>query len=197
MEKGMNVALPFRFGGMALRESCWLDGTPYFTRRAIGEWLEYSNPDVAIAKIVKKNPQIKEFSRLTNLVRVVGVTETDGMDRASTPLSDHSAGKKKVAPHSRELSVEVYDPIGLQLIINKSSQPRAMEFQVAAARLVLAYLQGDLVKVSLKMELADLLRFKSGWQRGAAVRAWQQSVVWRGARFIVLCGHCRCVWVCR
>lgn len=111
--------LPFQFEGMRLQEACFLKGNPYFTGRAIGEFLEYEYPDIAINKIVTRNSHIKEFSTLTSLVSVEG---------------------------SREVirEIRVYDPIGLQLIINKSNQPRALAFQIAAAHLVMAFMKGEI-----------------------------------------------------
>lgn len=66
----MNELIPFRFQEVSLKESCWIDKKPYFTRWAIGEWLEYvrPRPDVAIAKIVAKNPHILMFAVVTKLV---------------------------------------------------------------------------------------------------------------------------------
>jgi hypothetical protein len=120
-----NALIPFRFQGVKLKEACWLEGKPYFTRKAIGEWLEYvkPRPDVAIAKIVDRNPHIRQFATVTKLVTVEGGREV-----------------------SRDL--EVYDPIGLQLIINKSNQPKALAFQIAVAHMVLAYMKGELVPLT-------------------------------------------------
>lgn len=114
-----NNFIPFSYEGMRLQEACFLNGTPYFTGRGIGEFLEYEHPDIAINKVVKRNPHIKEFSTLTSLVSVEGNREV-----------------------TRE--VRVYDPVGLQLIINKSNQPRALAFQIAAAHLVMAFMKGEI-----------------------------------------------------
>lgn len=111
--------LPFQFEGMRLQEACFISGNPYFTGRAIGEFLEYDHPDRAIHKTVERNTHIKEFSTLVILTNV--------------------EGKRDV---TRE--VRVYDPIGLQLIINKSNQPKALAFQIAVAHLVLAFMQGKI-----------------------------------------------------
>lgn len=109
--------VPFTFEDLALQEVCWLDGKPYFTRRAIGEWLEYQGrAQKAVDKIVERNPHIKQFSVAVNL------TATDG----------------------KKYRTEVYDPIGLQLIIFESQQPKAIHFKVAVAHLVFAYVKGEL-----------------------------------------------------
>jgi len=119
--------LPFQFEGMRLQEACFIEGKPYFTAKAIGEFLEYvkPRPDVAINKIVDRNPHILTFSLDTKLVSKL----------------DTGKGKK----YEREQTVRVYDPIGLQLIINKSNQPKALAFQIAAAHLVLAVMQGKVI----------------------------------------------------
>ena len=112
--------IPFNFQEVRLQEACWIDGKPYFTRRAIGEFLEYAQPDFAINWLVKRNPHVKEFATYVNLTCVEGGREV-----------------------SRK--IEVYDPIGLQLIVNKSNQPKAIAFQVAVAKLVVAYLKGEIL----------------------------------------------------
>lgn len=50
--------IPFSFQGLALRESCWIDGKPHFTRNAIGEFLGYKRPDAAIHHIISRNSYI-------------------------------------------------------------------------------------------------------------------------------------------
>lgn len=118
-----NSLIPFAFEGMAIRESCWLDGKPYFTRRAIGEFLEYPHPRQAVEKIIKRNPHISD-PRWSRTVPNLGTVE----------------GGREVA---RDL--EVYDPIGFQLIIFESRQPKAKAYKIAAAHLVYAYMRGELV----------------------------------------------------
>ena len=48
--------IPFNFEGVKLQKACWIKGEPYFTRKAIGEFLEYKRPQWAIDKIIKSNP---------------------------------------------------------------------------------------------------------------------------------------------
>lgn len=143
--------VPFCFEGMALKESCWLKGHPYFTRRAIGEWLEAEHPRQYIRKIVERNPHIRTFATVVNLGTVEG---------------DRQVTRK----------VEVYDPVGLQLIINKSDLPKAIEFQVAAAHLVYAYMRGELKpsKWVLDRDLVaasrQILSLPMGLKRGGMIR---------------------------
>ena len=125
--------IPFKFQNVALRESCWIDRKPYFTGRSIGEFLEVRHPDRYVHKIVERNPHILPFSRLIN----IPITQSVG--REHTRQIDEGAKL-----YEREIEVRVYDPVGLQLIINKSNQPKAILFQVAVAHLVLAYMRGDL-----------------------------------------------------
>jgi transposase-like protein len=114
--------IPFNFKGVKLQESCWIDKKPYFTARAIGDFLEYNTPDRSIRKIVERNPHILQFSTNVKLTWVEGSREV-----------------------TRE--VRVYDPIGFQLIVNKSNQPRAIAFQIAVAHLVVAYMKGEIKPV--------------------------------------------------
>lgn len=126
--------LPFQFEGMRLQEACFLNGNPYFTGRGIGEFLEYEHPDRAIHKIVERNPHIKEFSTLVNLT----IVDEYPKGHSFVKLTNESTER------NREIEVRVYDPVGLQLIINKSNQPRALAFQIAAAHLVMAFMKGEI-----------------------------------------------------
>ncbi|MCF6246889.1 MAG: trp operon repressor [Desulfobacula sp.] len=118
---GMSFPLTsFQFQDIKLKEACWIDKTPYFTRKAIGMWLDYKFPEKSIAKIIERNPHIKRFQV------VVKLTTTWGKNNIK---KNH----------------EVCDPVGLQLIINKSNQPKAIAFQISAARLVVAYMKGELI----------------------------------------------------
>ncbi len=112
--------VPFRHqtadGAVALKEACWLNGKPYFTRRAIGEWLEYRDGQHGVDDIVQRNPHIRQFSVPLKL------RGTDG----------------------KNYEHEVYDPIGLQLIVFESRQPKAIQFKVMVAHLVAAFMRGEL-----------------------------------------------------
>lgn len=141
--------IPFSFEGMRLKESCWIEGKPYFTPRAIGELLEYEHPYFAVRKIIDRNPHIKQFATIPKL----GIVE----------------GGREVV---RE--VEVYDPIGFQLIINKSNQPKAITFQIAVAHLIWAYVTGNIKPFKwsedVKSSLAQIISIPCGRKRGQMVK---------------------------
>jgi hypothetical protein len=110
---------PFLFQQIHLKESCWIEKTPYFTRRAIGEWLEYdTRKRDPIGHILRKNPHIDQFSVP---VRLSG---TDG----------------------KTYEQKIYNPIGLQLIVFESHQPKAKAYKIAVANLVWAFMQGRLAQ---------------------------------------------------
>lgn len=148
-EQIVNNLIPFHYEGMALKESCWIDGKPHFTSTAIGEFLGYIRPDIAIHKIISRNPYILQFRTLTKLVRVEG-------------------GKNV----SREL--EIFDPIGLQCIFFESHQPKAIEYKVAAAKLI-----WDMASGKLK---------PSKWaQRGYLVSAARQILSLPEGKLLMIC----------
>lgn len=126
--------LPFEFERIKLQEACYIKGNPYFTRKAIGEFLEYSRPQEDIDKIIKRNPHINEFS-----VAVKLTVADEYPKRHSHP----QMGCESII-RNRDVEVRVYDAIGLQLIINKSNQPKAVAFQIAVAHLVYAFMQGKI-----------------------------------------------------
>lgn len=157
-----NNIIPFSFQGMALRESCWIDGKPYFTRRAIGEFLGYERPRAAIHHILTRNQYILEFRTTVNLTTVEASPTVSNLDTVG--------GGRNV---SREL--EVFDPIGLQCIFFESHQPKAIKYKIAAAKLVWALVNGELKpsKWSQKGDLVSaarqILSLPEGKKRAALI----------------------------
>jgi prophage antirepressor-like protein len=96
--------IPFQFENIRFQEVCFINGNPYFTAKAIGEFLEYSQPQQAIEKIVERNPYIKPYRTAVQLIK--------------------SERKKKD---------HIFDFIGLQLIVNHSNKPKALTFKLAIA----------------------------------------------------------------
>jgi hypothetical protein len=113
----------FNWQGIALQEACWISGKPYFTRRAIGQWLGYNHPRKAVDKIIERNPHITD-PRWSTTVKLTAVE----------------------GGHEVTRDIEVYDPIGLQLIVFESHQPKALQFKVMAANLVWEFMNGRLVR---------------------------------------------------
>jgi transposase len=146
----MTGLVPFRFQHIRLKEALWIDKTPYFTRRSIGEWLGYvkPRPEVAIEKIVRRNPYIRDFAVDTKLV------STDG----------------------KLYTFEVYSPIGLQLIVMESRQPKAIQFKVAVAHLVWAYMNGELTRIPPDPDIETLAELpKSLHGRGKAIKQYAEK----------------------
>lgn len=99
---------PFVYGDIALSEVEFIDGIPHTTRRAIGEWLEYADPQNAIDVILKRNPHLSAYSVPVKL------TGTDG----------------------KNYDGFVYHPIGFLLIVMESGQPKAHAMKAAVAEFV-------------------------------------------------------------
>jgi hypothetical protein len=106
---------PFLQGDLALSEVVYIDGVPHVTRKAIGEWLEYAEPRKAIDKILERYPHIERYATTVNL------TAVDGAKRA----------------------VRVYHPVGFQLVVFESGQPKAMDYKVAVAEFVWSFVGTD------------------------------------------------------
>lgn len=102
--------VPFNYLDVSLNEAAYINGVPYFTRKSIGEWLGYEEPQKAVDRIILRNPHIDnpEWSVHVNL------TCTD----------------------SKNYLVNLYSPIGLQLIVFESRQPKAIQYKIAVAKLV-------------------------------------------------------------
>ncbi|MGE4319645.1 MAG: hypothetical protein AB7E96_12175 [Deferribacterales bacterium] len=123
--------MPFTYGGLQLRESLLINRVPHFTRRAIGELLEYAKPQEAIDKIIDRNPHIRDFAV------VVKLTTTDECSHPKLGCEQRT--------RIREIDTEVYDPIGMQLIVFESRQPKAVEYKIAVATLVSDLVSGRYV----------------------------------------------------
>lgn len=103
-----NTPTPFAWGDIELSQTVFVDGVPHVTRAAVGEWLEYADPQNAIDLILRRNPYIEDHSVPVRL------TGTDG----------------------KNYQTKVYHPIGFMLIVMESGQPRAQAMKAAVAAFV-------------------------------------------------------------
>lgn len=99
---------PFAWGNIELSQATYVNGVPCVTRQAIGEWLEYGDPQKAIDNILSRNPHI---------------------ERHSVPL-------KLRATDGKEYDTIVYHPIGFMMIVMESGQPKAKAMKEAVAEFV-------------------------------------------------------------
>ena len=148
--------IPFEYrGGIRLREACWMDDKPWFTRRAIGEWLGYIRPQEQVDRLILRHPYIEEGAWATHVN--LGCVE---------------GGRRVVR------KVRVYNPVGLYLITFESHTAKALRFKVAVAHLVEAFSRGELrPKRSYPrpdwerrvMQLDEILALRDPHERSAAV----------------------------
>ena len=103
---------PFVWNEIALSEVVLIDGAPHTTRRAIGEWLEYADPQKAIDKLLERNTHIQIHGIPVKLTGMGG---------------------------ARDYETEVFHPIGFLLIVMESGQPRAHEMKAAVAEFVWSF----------------------------------------------------------
>lgn len=59
---------PFRRFGVVVSESLWINGMPYFTAKAIAEWLELKRGAESVDQIIRRNPYILRFSKQINVL---------------------------------------------------------------------------------------------------------------------------------
>ncbi|WP_027358395.1 BRO-N domain-containing protein [Desulforegula conservatrix] len=126
---------PFTYLDVSLKESVYINNVPYFTRKAIGEWLGYDRPQEAIDKIIRRNPHIDnpEWSTTVKLTVVQASWKSVPPKLRDTEGHDHTP---QTGVYDREIETRVYDPIGLQLIVFESRQPKAIQYKIAVAKLV-------------------------------------------------------------
>lgn len=120
---------PFNWGEIALNETVFIDGAPHATRFAIGEWLEYADPQNAMDVILKRNPYIECHSIPVKLT---------GMDGA------------------RDYETTVYHPIGFLLIVMESGQPKAQAMKQAVAEFVWHFAGPRKMSFKERMELLKI-----------------------------------------
>lgn len=120
----------FVFGDISLAQVVYRDGIPHPTRAAIGEWLEYADPQKAVDNILARYPHIEAWSVPLNL------RGTDG----------------------KNYDTLVYHPIGFLLIVMESGQPRAHAMKQAVAEFVWHYARPRDISLKEKIELQKLSR---------------------------------------
>ncbi len=104
---------PFVWGEIQLSETVFVDSVPHVTRRSIGEWLEYGDPQKAVDKILERNPHIEAWGIPVKLTGMLG---------------------------ARDYETTVYSPIGFMLIVMESGQPKAHAMKQAVAAFVYQYM---------------------------------------------------------
>lgn len=121
---------PFHWGEIALAETVFIDGAPHATRYAIGDWLEYADPQNAMDVILKRNSYIEAHSVPVKL------TGTDG----------------------KNYDTKVYHPIGFLLIVMESGQPKAQAMKQAVAEFVWHFAGPRKMSFKERTELLKLSR---------------------------------------
>lgn len=120
----------FIWGDIALSQVVYIDGIPHATRAAIGEWLEYADPQKAIDNILERNSYIEAHSVPLNL------RATDG----------------------KNYETFVYHPIGFLLIVMESGQPKAQAMKQAVAEFVWHFAGPRTISFKERTELLKLSR---------------------------------------
>lgn len=121
----------FTWNAIDLSEVVYLDGIPHVTRAAIGEWLEYADPQKAIDKILERNPHLESRGTPVNLTGMGG---------------------------ARDYETTVYHPIGFLLIVMESGQPKAHAMKEAVAEFVWQFAGPRKLAEKARM---DLLKWRS------------------------------------
>ncbi len=121
---------PFVWGSIELSQATYVNGVPCATRQAIGEWLEYADPQKAVDNILAKNLHI---------------------ERHSVPL-------KLRATDGKNYDTSVYHPIGFMMIVMESGQPRAKAMKEAVAEFVWRFAGPQDLSLTLGLPVPAALR---------------------------------------
>lgn len=121
---------PFVWGTIELSQVVYVDGVPHVTRRAMGEWLEYADPQKAIDNIIDRNPH----------------------------LNDHSVPLKLRGTDGKNYDTEVFHPIGFLLTVMESSQPKAHTKKAEIAQFVWHFAGPRTMSFKERTELLKLSR---------------------------------------
>jgi len=142
-----NTVHPFSWGKINLNETVHIENIPHVTRRAVGEWLEYADPQKAIDKILERNSYIDNHSVTVNL------TGTDG----------------------KNYDTKVYHPIGFLLLVFESGQPKAQAMKQAVAEFVWHFAGPQRLSHKQCMEMdTQLMRWVK--MRDEARTTWQADI---------------------
>lgn len=125
-----NQVTPFVWGEISLSQTVFVNGAPHGTRYAIGEFLDYADPQKAIDNILARNPHIEAWAVPLKL------RGTDG----------------------KNYDTFVYHPIGFMLIVFESGQPRAHEMKQAVAAFCWHFAGPRKLTVKDEIELQKLAR---------------------------------------
>lgn len=126
-----NSLYPFVWRQIELSQTVQVNNVPHPTRYAIGEWLEYADPQNAVDVILGRNPHIKAWGIPVMLT---------GMEGA------------------RDYETVVYHPVGFLLIVMESAQPKAKEMKQAVAEFVWNFAGPRTMSFKERTELMKLSR---------------------------------------
>lgn len=122
---------PFVWRQITLSQTVLVNNVPHSTRLAIGEWLDYADPQKAVDKILERNPHIEAWGIPVNLTGMGG---------------------------AREYETVVYHPVGFLLIVMESGQPKAKEMKQAVAEFVWNFAGPRTMSFKERTELMKLSR---------------------------------------
>ena len=128
METQAATPVSFTHGDIQLSQAVMISGVPHFTRRAIGEFLEYPEPRKGIQKVVERNQYIEAYST------VVTMGTVDGKNR----------------------DIGVYHPQGFLLICMESQTEKAKRMKEAIAAFVWEQIQPSPLSFKEVVELRKL-----------------------------------------
>ncbi len=128
MSKSQNQPMPFSWGDIQLDQVVQINGIPYATKQAVGEWLEYAEPRRSINNLLERNRYIEEYAVDIKLM------STDGKKYDSL----------------------VFHPIGFLLICMESQTEKAREMKEAIAAFVWHFCQPADLDFKEELELIKL-----------------------------------------
>ncbi len=169
---------PFRRFGVVLSETVWIDGEPFFSAKAIAEWLGLEKGRRSVNKIVGRHAFIKQFSKKITVVDDKDYQQRDGGPKMGTqcPLQNPEnaailnlvlpkrSGKnasfscpfqKEEVKRTRKIELTVFNAVGLQLIAMKCHTKKAQEYQIAAARVLAKLMEGKLKEINPEQLAAE------------------------------------------
>ena len=171
---------PFRKNGIVLDEALWINGIPYFTRSAIGKFLELKKGSEGVDTIVRRNPVIRQYSKTITVLSEEIIPNSNEGDcippklGGLCPMNDPEIidiikkkggqsyykclkclDKVKPKTRTRKIDITVYHPIGMQLILLESNTPKAKEYKHRVAQLLWMLIETGMVEPDLEQIEAE------------------------------------------
>lgn len=173
-----HAVVRFRRFGLNVSEAVWIKGKPYFTTRAIGNWLDMKKGFRGVLQVLSRNPYLANFSRQVPVINEYTVRKKGqgskvlnlgtqcplksalNADQFKIPCSNQNENfcdlfEPKVKTRTRKIELMVFNLMGLLLVAFESHTERAIELKIRVAYVISKQLEGKLFELNPDQQKAE------------------------------------------